>query len=44
MVSLLVIDLADGEEESCTKGDPACGGDYQHDKYTKEANVDNIEV
>ena len=44
MVSLLVIDLADGEEESCRKEDPACGGDHQHDKYTKEANVDNIEV
>ena len=43
MVSLLAINLADGEE-SCRKGDPACGSNHQHDKYTKEANVDKFEV
>lgn len=43
VVSLLVIGLADGEE-SCTKGDPACAGDQQHDKYSKEANADKFEV
>ena len=43
VVSLLVIGLADGEE-SCTKGDPACAGDQQRDKYSKEANADKFEV
>ena len=43
VVSLLVIGVADGEE-SCTKGDPACAGDQQRDKYSKEANADKFEV
>ena len=43
MVSLLVINLAEAEE-SCRRGDPACDGGHQHDKYTKEANADNFEV
>ena len=42
MVTLLVINMAEGEE-TCNKGDAACGSD-QHYKYSQGANVDNFEV
>ena len=44
-LSLLVISLVEAEEETCRKGDPGCASDpHQHDKYSKEANVDKFEV
>ena len=45
-LSLLVINLVEAEEETCRKGDPGCASEphQQHDKYSKEANVDKFEV
>ena len=47
-LSLLVINLVEAaEEETCRKGEPGCARDphhQQHDKYSKEANVDKFEV
>jgi len=44
-LSLLVINLVEAEEEeTCKKGEPGCASDHQHDKYSKEANVDKFEV
>ena len=43
-LSLLVINLVEAEEEeTCKKGEPGCASDHQHDKYSKEANVDKFD-